>query len=329
MLGRAGTRFLVFGMLSRTPEGSFCLEDPDDRVVLDTAEATPAVGLFTEGAFVMVDGLYQADGTFRVSEIAHPPPEARPTARSIYGHIDFLGIGALTLSDEVRERQVKALTGQAKYREIEQRHHGTLVVISDVYLDQPKVLTALRTILSGYVTAGITPAAFVLCGNFCSTPFLFDGSSTVAYTSYFTALAALLSAYPSIVRDSHFILVPGPTDPWSSDVLPRPPLPSAMTKALAKVPHVIFASNPCRIQYLSQEIVILREDVMARMLRNCVLIKDEAERRDEERRRREEQDRIIADERARGVPEDELTKPSRTTLLEEYVRRLFGTGGGS
>lgn len=183
------------------------------------------------------------------------------------------------------------------------------------------MLTALRTILQGYLTAGITPAAFVLCGNFCSTPFLFDGSSTAAYTSYFNALAALLGAYPTIVRDSHFILVPGPTDPWSSDVLPRPPLPSAMTKALAKVPHVVFASNPCRIQYLSQEIVVLRDDVMARMLRNCVLIKDEAERRDEERRRREEQERVLAEERARGVPEDELTKPSRTTLLEEYVRR--------
>lgn len=70
---------------------------------------------------------------------------------------------------------------------------------------------------------------------------------------------------------THFVLVPGPTDPWSSDLLPRAPLPESIVKPLlAKIPHVTIASNPCRIRWYSQEIVVLREDVMSRMHRNAV-----------------------------------------------------------
>jgi len=77
---------------------------------------------------------------------------------------------------------------------------------------------------------------------------------------------------------THFLFVPGPTDPWSSDLLPRAPLPDALTKPLlAKIPHVTFASNPCRIRWFSQEIVILREDTMGRMNRNAVRLGGDAE----------------------------------------------------
>jgi DNA polymerase epsilon subunit 2 len=41
----------------------------------------------------------------------------------------------------------------------------------------------------------------------------------------------------------------------------------------AKVPKIHFASNPCRIKFFDQEIVIFREDSMARMLRNAVGVK--------------------------------------------------------
>lgn len=37
------------------------------------------------------------------------------------------------------------------------------------------------------------------------------------------------------------------------------------------------ASNPCRIKFCAQEIVIFREDTMARMLRNTVRVKQAAE----------------------------------------------------
>lgn len=44
-----------------------------------------------------------------------------------------------------------------------------------------------------------------------------------------------------------------------------------------KVPKVHSATNPSRIKFFGQEIVIFREDVMARMLRNTIRVKQEAE----------------------------------------------------
>ena len=39
LLGRAGQLFLLFGMLSRNPEGKLCLEDGEGRVPLDMEDA--------------------------------------------------------------------------------------------------------------------------------------------------------------------------------------------------------------------------------------------------------------------------------------------------
>lgn len=87
----------------------------------------------------------------------------------------------------------------------------------------------------------------------------------------FSTLAKLLSSFPSLLGHSRFLLIPGPTDPWSSLLLPRPALPASMVKALKdKVPNITFGSNPCRIRYFSQEIVVFREDMMGRLMRNKV-----------------------------------------------------------
>lgn len=76
----------------------------------------------------------------------------------------------------------------------------------------------------------------------------------------------------------HFVFVPGPADPYdvSNLILPRRPLPATLTKAVRdKLPKVTFASNPCRITYKSQEIVVFRDDLMSRMLRNTVRLKND------------------------------------------------------
>jgi len=43
LLGRAGQLFLLFGMLSRDPQGKLCLEDGDGRVVLDMEDAVSPI----------------------------------------------------------------------------------------------------------------------------------------------------------------------------------------------------------------------------------------------------------------------------------------------
>lgn len=51
----------------------------------------------------------------------------------------------------------------------------------------------------------------------------------------------------------------------------RPPLPPSITTELQKsVPSIILTSNPCRIQYCTQEIVVIREDLVTKSCRNTI-----------------------------------------------------------
>ena len=189
------------------------------------------------------------------------------------------------LIDQLQEDLIRA--------ERSKEHETSFVVLSDLHLDNHKILAALRSVLEAYEGMDdiSKPSLFVLCGNFRTRPFLFDGEATREYTGashlislqqlikadkrarteLFATLATLLLAFPSLLAHSRFLLVPGPTDPWSSLTLPRPALPASMVKSLAdKIPTITFGSNPCRVRYFSQEIVIFREDIMGRMMRNAV-----------------------------------------------------------
>lgn len=85
------------------------------------------------------------------------------------------------------------------------------------------------------------------------------GASLSSLRDDFTALGNLIDQYPGIKERSKFVFVPGPGDPGPGPVLPQPPLPSFFTKELARlVPGAIFATNPVRIRYYSQEIVAFR-----------------------------------------------------------------------
>ncbi|KAJ3314249.1 DNA polymerase epsilon subunit 2 [Blyttiomyces sp. JEL0837] len=146
----------------------------------------------------------------------------------------------------------------------------SFVIISDVWLDQPRVMAKLRVLFQGYSEA-IIPLAFILIGNFTSTPYINTSACFQHYKEVFDSLADLIAEFPLIAK-SQIVFVPGPTDPGSGGLLPRPPIPKSFTaKILAKVPTAKFTSNPCRLKYCSQEIVVFREDLMSKMLRNCIL----------------------------------------------------------
>ena len=62
----------------------------------------------------------------------------------------------------------------------------------------------------------------------------------------FTALADLIESFPNLSQ-CYFVMVPGPNDPWGSDVLPRPAIPTTFRSRLGtKFERVIFTSNPAR-----------------------------------------------------------------------------------
>lgn len=80
------------------------------------------------------------------------------------------------------------------------------------------------------------------------------------------------------------MFVPGPLDITVNSVLPyRPILSTFVTKLKARLPKAHFASNPCRIKFFNQEIVIFREDLMSKMLRHIVGVKPDVKSDDMKR----------------------------------------------
>ena len=75
----------------------------------------------------------------------------------------------------------------------------------------------------------------------------------------FKALSDILSLFPTICQDSHFLFIPGPQDPGPANILPRPALPASLTEPLTKrLAHAHMCSNPVRVQYCTQEWVLFR-----------------------------------------------------------------------
>lgn len=142
-----------------------------------------------------------------------------------------------------------------------------IMFMSDVWLDDPKVLAKLSALLEAFENS--PPIAFVLMGNFLSI------QAGPLYASRLKAgckaLADLVSSHPGILEKSHFVLIPGPNDPGSPLVYPRPALPASLTEELrSKIPLVKLATNPARIQYCTREIVCVRDDLVTKMCRNAV-----------------------------------------------------------
>lgn len=103
LLGRAGSEFLLLGMLMKNQEGHLCLEDLDGVVRLQFSPAAhSSEGFFFEGCFVLIEGLYTDEEIIIVNAIGHPPCERRAQTRTLYGHIDFLGRGATSVLEDDR-----------------------------------------------------------------------------------------------------------------------------------------------------------------------------------------------------------------------------------
>ncbi|EHH63599.1 hypothetical protein EGM_16600, partial [Macaca fascicularis] len=224
---------IVLGMITQLKEGKFFLEDPTGTVQLDLSKAQFHSGLYTEACFVLAEG------------------------RAYYGNINFFGGPSNT-----------SVKTSAKLKQLEEENKDAMFVfLSDVWLDQVEVLEKLRIMFAGYSPA--PPTCFILCGNFSSAPY---GKNQVqALKDSLKTLADIICEYPDIHQSSRFVFVPGPEDPGFGSILPRPPLAESITNEFRqRVPFSVFTTNPCRIQYCTQEIIVFREDLVNKMCRNCV-----------------------------------------------------------
>lgn len=194
--------------------------------------------------------------------------------------------------------EITCFQAQFADRVAEELSELNFLFLSDVWLDHPQTLPGLQKMFDHCMENSYIPKVIVLCGNFTSRSLAHGNSreiqryqgrgfsillipSSPLTTDDLDSLAELISSYPLITRSTHFVFVPGPLDITANAILPRRPLlPSFTTRLRAKIPQVHFASNPCRIKFFHQEIVVFREDCMAKMLRNIVGVKPEVKSED-------------------------------------------------
>ncbi|XP_051761811.1 DNA polymerase epsilon subunit 2-like isoform X2 [Ctenopharyngodon idella] len=259
---------IVLGMISQLKEGKFYLEDLSGTVQLNLYQFHS--GLYTESCFVLAEGaslslcrlklltlIWISIITCSVCVHRMVPTEPSSFTRAYYGNINFFGGPSTT-----------AVKASAKLKQLEEENEDAMfVMVSDVWLDSVEVLEKIYTMFSGY--SAMPPTCFIFCGNFSSAPYGRNQLRTLKDS--FKALADLICEFPSIHNSSRFVFVPRPEDPGPGNVLPRPPLAEHITEEFRqRVPFSVFTTNPCRIQYCSQEMVVIREDLVNKMCRNCV-----------------------------------------------------------
>jgi DNA polymerase epsilon subunit 2 len=123
------------------------------------------------------------------------------------------------------------------------------------------------------------PLTFVLMGSFISTPFPANGYSTI-YKAHWDALADILNQFTHLTANCAFVFIPGPNDPWTTSPgsLPRKGIPEVFTNRIRRAcKDVRFVSNPCRLNYFTQEFCVFRHDIADTFIQNRVIVKSQVD----------------------------------------------------
>ena len=255
-------KIVVLGMLSQIKEGRYHLEDPTGIVEIDISECSFHIGLFVENSLVLAEGMYE-DKIFHLHAVGFPPIEESAESRSYFGNLNFFGGPSSTCAKS-------SIKLQAMMKE---NVDAMFVFLSDVHLDDPKVMEKLSALFTGYSDS--PPTAFVMMGNFSSKPY--GPHRNCEMKECFNLLGDLILRFPDLAKQCRFLFVPGPLDPGGANILPRPPLSPAITVGVRdKIPGAQFCTNPTRIQFCTKEIVVFCEDLMSKLCRNCIRFPTEA-----------------------------------------------------
>lgn len=283
LLGRHGQRFVLFGLLTLNSVGLWQLQDDTDAIVLVLSQCIfPTNCFITPGNYVVCDGIYSNTGKFYVSSITAPPPEKREKSLDALGNIDFNGIYMKGGSvDPVLKRRLPLI--ERSYPQ-----HRMVFLGGDIFLNDLKVLEGLKKLFQ-YLTDEMGETqdfiTIVFPGSFVDKALDVTEISSFShitssglYKSSFDSFAAILEKFPKLCESARFILLPGDKDPWASmvtkdanSVWPKMPIPKIFGNRLKRwVKNVNWSANPCHINYLSHDIVIVRDDLGGRLHRNDI-----------------------------------------------------------
>lgn len=249
---------VVLGMLAQLKENKFYVEDPTGAVPIDLKAVQYHSGFFCEGCFVLIEGSY-VDGVLKASGMGFPPTEEASSSRAYFGSLNTWGGRSKTL-----------LKNSNRLLEIERGNtDATIVFLADCWLDDPAVLQKLQTLLVGY--NDMPPVAIVLMG-----PFIRNFASPMQLKARLQILGEIISNHcPILKKETDLVLVPTIDDPVAPAILPRVGLPESLCSGLKRlVPRTVLASNPCRLQYCTQQIVVCRADLVTKLCRNTINFPD-------------------------------------------------------
>jgi len=262
LLGSKGVKILL-GIITQVEEGRYYLEDPTAQIPIDLTQGEfLSDGFITEHSIVLVEGEI-VDGVLHVKKIGQPLYETRKEAIEAIGLQNTDLFGAIPTLAELSKLQEQ---------EVNHGEDGMFIILSDVHLDDSRVLEKLEKLFKGFEEFEPLPV-FCFMGDFAAKyPSTVQENGNATIVGYFDDLANAICKYPRIAKEGKFILVPGLNDPGIGKILPRPQIPNYFTAGLrSKVKHVHMASNPCRLRYFSQEIVIGRLDVMSKLRQECLV----------------------------------------------------------
>lgn len=242
---------LVLGILVQVEEGKFYLEDTTGRVEVSFENATAV-----NSCYVTENAIFLVEATFRDDIL----------------HVDIVALPFL----EQREKSLQMLQQQVRNphflpvsKDLGTDANTPFVVLSDVHLDQPRVLTWLEKLFSSYESQD-DPAnipVFCLMGNFSS------GSDTQFHQGW-EELATILAKFPTLSEHGHFVFIPGPNDTRMC-ILPQQPVVHE-TIGLQRmmesyqIQNVHWGSNPTRIRQNGKEILLFRHDTLSWILQNQI-----------------------------------------------------------
>eukprot|EP00796_Vickermania_ingenoplastis_P005248 gene5248-3759_t len=255
----------VLGLLVHR-DGAYSLEDLRGVVPVVIEEHTQLNyrNFCGAGFMVVVTGTW-AGGQLHASQIDLPPAEKRQaTLKDAGPSTDLFGLLPSNF-EAALEKEKKAVQAVG-------------VFLANIYLDKPATLQQLAKFFSTMQQRGeeeLADTTFVLIGDFCSTPMTCGDAShldTEPQNSgqgklhlLLETLGSCISANaPTVAQQSQFIIIPGPNDNTAlNGVLPQPPLPTSFASGLAKkVKRLSLGPNPCRLRFLTQEIVVSRRDYL-------------------------------------------------------------------
>ena len=244
----------VLALLTQSGDGEYRLEDdtPLSVRVVWGEEFDYSEGFFPEGCVVLCVGRMLDEATFRVDSLALPPAETRA---------DTL------LHRPELQPPVSALTPCAEA--------DTIVVMCDVWLDQPAVIARLHAVLQAMESGDMAvPPVLVLAGPFTSAG---GGGQGGGLSPLLEVLGDLIAAYPRVNGATEVVLVPAAGDTPFGVALPHPPMLGGGGWGVRGGRRRVMASNPHHLQYHTRRLVFHRHETMALMQRHSLLTPKEIE----------------------------------------------------